>query len=179
MPHFSSTNSAGKEWAQGGPLCFMSPLFCILSSMSSPFTIRKTFLYTLIVSVVLTAALGILLILSGRSEWLEVRVLLTALTVSALSICGLSCGAYLERTSVRALPQIGIALALTAGLLLIVGIWTEPRSDLYWKGTLTLTTLAVAVAHVSLLSLARLGVRFGWLQILNYFFVFGVAATLI
>jgi hypothetical protein len=146
---------------------------------SPPISIRKLFLYSLILSVVLTALLGIFLILSGRSDWLEVRVLLTALTVSALSICGLACGAYLERNSVRLVPLIGIVFALTAGLLLIIGIWSEPHSDTFWKLTLTLTTLAVAFAHISLLSLARLARRFGWLVILNYFFVFGVAALLI
>src|SRR5262249_46369732 len=54
---------------------------------SQPFAVKKAFLYALIASVVLGALLGILTILSGRFGWLEVRVLLTTVTVAGASIC--------------------------------------------------------------------------------------------
>ena len=56
------------------------------------FPVKKAFLYALIGSVVLSALLGIGAILSGRFGWFEIRILLTTITISVASICGLACG---------------------------------------------------------------------------------------
>jgi hypothetical protein len=117
--------------------------------------------------------------LKGTGGWYEVRVFFTTITISAASICGLACGAYLERHERRIIPLSGIVLAPLAALLLITGIWFDPRSDNFWKTTLIIVTFSVAFAHVSLLSMARLANRFRWSVYVSYFFVFGVALMIV
>jgi hypothetical protein len=140
---------------------------------------KKAFLYGLIISVLISAVLGIIVILKGSGGWYEVRVFFTTIIISGTSICGLACGAYLERNEHRLLPLTGIVLALLTAALLIFGIWYDPRSDGFWKTTLVILTLNLACAHLSLLSMARLAKRFSWAPRLNYAVVFALAIMVI
>jgi hypothetical protein len=147
-------------------------------SMSSirSFRIKQFSLYLLIVSVFLSAVLGIWALLSGRDfDWVEVRILLTTVTISGASICGLGCGAFWETGRGRILPIIGIALAITSAVLLITGMWVEVDSEGYWKTAVILTIFAVAAAHLSLLSIARLARQFSWAWIAAYVSILGLA----
>jgi hypothetical protein len=117
--------------------------------------VKRLFLYALIVSVAISAGLGILAILAGNWGWFEIRVLLTTVTISAASICGLGCGAYLAAGGNRAVPLAGIGLAMAAAAQIIVGMWSEIGGEAYWKAAASLSVFAVAFAHLSLLSIAR------------------------
>ncbi len=57
---------------------------------------KKVALWFLIVSVAISAALGILAILTGNFGDFEMRIILTTLTISAASIGALSAGALWE-----------------------------------------------------------------------------------
>jgi hypothetical protein len=141
--------------------------------------VKRTFLYALIASIVLSAGLGILAILAGNWGWLEIRVLLTTVTISAASICGLGCGAYLAVGGHRGLPMTGIALAIGAAALIIFGMWTEVTTEAYWKAAASLSVFAVACGHLSLLSMARLAEQFRWSLVTAYVVIFGVAALIV
>jgi hypothetical protein len=143
-----------------------------------PLSLKKSFLYALIGSVGLSALLGILAIAIGDFGEFEVRVLLTSLTISGASLCGLSCGAALETGRARVLPLSGIALAALAALLVVAGIWSEFRSDLYWKSTATVSILAVACSHMALLLLARLAPQYAWAKWTAGLAVFSVVMIL-
>jgi hypothetical protein len=138
--------------------------------------VKKVFLYSLITSVVLSALLGSIAILRGDMGWVEVRIFFTTLTISAASICGLACGAYLATKRGKNLPLAGICLALISGLLLVAGMWLNPRMEAYWKLAASLSVFAAAFAHLSLLSMARLARRFRWTPAVAYIFILGVAA---
>jgi hypothetical protein len=146
---------------------------------SQPFAVKKAFLYALIASVVLGALLGILTILSGRFGWLEVRVLLTTVTVAGASICGLACGAYLSTKRGKILPLTGIGLTLLAAGMLLAGIWGEIRSDGYWQVAASASVFAIACAHLSLLSMARLADQFLWSLAAAYVVILGVASLIV
>jgi len=150
-----------------------------LSPPQPPIRVKKAFLYTLILSVVLSSILGVIAILGGTGQWFELKILLTTLTISAASICGLACGALLETRRGFALPVAGIIFALLGGLLFIFAIWVEPKSENFWKVAASILTLAVAFAHLSLLSMARLDERFRWAIYASYVFVMGVASLII
>jgi hypothetical protein len=105
-------------------------------------------------------------------------VLLTSLTISGASLCGLSCGAALESGRARALPISGIALAALAALLVIAGIWSEFSFDVYWKSTATVSILAVACSHMALLLLARLAPQHAWAKWTAGLAVFSVVMIL-
>ena len=134
--------------------------------------LKRLFLYTLIASVAFSALMGIGVILFGNFGELEFRVLLTTLTITVTSIAGLACGAYFESGRGRYLPVTGIALAVSAALMVMLIIWDVlDDHSIYIKATLTVTMLAVSASHLSLLSMARLDKRFAWSRIAAFVFV--------
>jgi hypothetical protein len=148
-------------------------------SASQPSEIKKLFLYTLIGSVLLSAVLGILAILSGSWGWLQVRILLTTVIISGASICGLACAAYLATNGGRVLPAIGIVLALAGAATLIAGMWIDVGSAGYWKVAASVSVFAVACGHLALLSMARLADWFWWSLVVAYVVIFGVASLIV
>jgi len=128
--------------------------------------LRRFFLYMLIGSVSLSAVIGIGVILFGDFGEIEIRVLMTTLTVTATSILGLACGAYLESGRGKYLPLAGIVLAVISALMSLLVIWNVlDDSKPFAKSFLTATLLAVACSHLSLLLLARLDRRFSWTRV--------------
>ena len=124
---------------------------------------RKIFLNTLIASVALSAAIGIVVILAGSFGEFEVRVLMTTLTVTATSILGLACGACYEAGRGRRLPLAGIVLSVVSALALFLIIWNVlDDNETYIKTTITLVIGAIVASHLSLLRLARLDGRYAW-----------------
>jgi hypothetical protein len=146
---------------------------------AQPLSLKKGFLYALIGSVSCSALLGIAAILIGDFGEFEIRILLTTLTISAASVCGLSCGAVLEAGRKPLVPVAGIALSLLAAVLIILGIWAESERETYWKATASCGILAVASSHVALLLLARLSPRFAWAQPAAHVAVYFVALIFI
>lgn len=147
-------------------------------SDSDTIPLKKIFLHSLIISVAISAVLGILAILLGDFGELEVKILLTTLTISAASLCGLCCGASIELRGQSVLAVSGIVVASVAAVFVIGGVWIEPNSDAYWKSTITLSIFAVALSHLSLLTLAHLNSRFKWAMPAAYGVVFAVAFLL-
>ena len=140
---------------------------------------KKIALWLLIASVGASAILGIVLVLAGSFSDLQVRIILTTLTISAASICALASGALWESRRKIFLSLPGAILALLAAVLLIVGIWTEARSDRFWKFSVSVSLLAVATAHACLLAMAKLARRFAWTRIVAFVAVYFLAGLFI
>ena len=142
--------------------------------------LRKAFLYTLIASVTVSAILGIVVILFGNFGNLEVRILMTTLTITATSILGLACGAYYETGRGRIMPLAGIALALVAAIMSFLIIWDVlDENETFIKSAGTVLLASLACSHLSLLALARLDKRFAWSRIAAFIVVSMLAALLI
>lgn len=129
--------------------------------------LRRLFLKLLITSVVVSAVIGIVVLLVGNMQGLlEVRVLMTTLTITIVSVFGLACGASIELGRGKYLPIAGIAFSVIAGLMAFLIIWDILDDfETFIKSFLTATLLAAACSHLSLLSLARLDRRFSWTRI--------------
>lgn len=123
---------------------------------------KRIALWFLIASIAASAVLGIITVLAGSFNDLQIRIILTTLTISAASICALASGALWEQRRERFLSLAGAVLALLAAILIIAGIWTEASNKEFWKFTISVSLLAVATAHVCLLALAKLARRFAW-----------------
>ncbi len=143
-----------------------------------PASWKRIFLTALIASISLTAVLGIFAILTGSFGWLEVRILLTTLTVTAVSLCGLACGAVLERNAQHPLAWTGIALTSVTAVLVLIAIWISPKSESFYKSTFCIGIFAIACTHLALLSLARLAPRFFWAMRAAHVIIFSLAAIL-
>lgn len=140
---------------------------------------KKVALWFLIGSVAISAALGIIAILTGNFGDFEIRIILTTLTISGASVGALASGALWEAQGKRELPLLGIVLAVAAALLLITGIWLDTLGVEYWKFTASTGVLAAATAHACLLSLAKLAPRFAWTRLLTLAAVYALAALVI
>jgi hypothetical protein len=125
--------------------------------------LKRTFLYTLIASIALSALIGIVVILFGNFGELETKILLTTLTVSYASILGLACGAFLETKRGKTLPVTGIMMAIASAIFWIILIWYGTiQEKLFIKLLFSTTLLAVSCSHLSLISIARLDKKFLW-----------------
>ena len=140
---------------------------------------KKIALWFLIASVGASAVLGIIIVLAGSFSELQIRIILTTLTISAASICALASGALWESKRKKFLPLVGVMLALLTAVLVIFGIWTEDRSNEFWKFTVSVSLVAVATAHACLLALAKLARRFVWARIAAFVAVYFLAGSFI
>jgi hypothetical protein len=134
--------------------------------MTERIDLRRIFLISLIASVATSAVIGIGVLLLGNFGSVEVRVLMTTMVITIVSVLGLACGAYIEIRGGKLVPFAGIALSVIAGLMSAFIIWDILDDDEFFiKSFLTATLLAAACSHLSLLSLARLDQRFSWTRI--------------
>jgi hypothetical protein len=148
---------------------------------------KRTFLYLLVASISLSALIGFWAILSGDFGEFQARVLGTTLTIVGTSVLGLSCGAYLEsprskNTPLSAFPLIGIILAILAALTAVYLIWFDtrgyPQTEAMFKFFGVTTIFAFSLAHLSLLSLARLVKKFQWAMTVAYVSILALASIL-
>lgn len=112
----------------------------------------------------LTALIAIISVLSGEFGKLQEKVLATCFTVSAASICSMSCAAFIEKSRHVKLGLAGICLSIISSVLVIVGLWPEIDGDAYWKTTATLAVAAIALAYTFLLLLPDLDDKRKWVQ---------------
>jgi hypothetical protein len=140
--------------------------------------LKRAFLYSLVMSVILAAVLGITLVL--RNQWgeFEIRVILTTLTVAAASVGGLACDISRARKGWNLLPAAGLILTAIAVVLVLVGVWSDRQANWYWKTTVCFSVFAIAAAHACLLSVARLPRRFSWVLMVAYQIIFGLATLI-
>ena len=144
--------------------------------MSAPSRFKQPLLYALIVSILMGAVLGIVLILRNTWGWLEVRVMLTTLVIAVGSLAGLACE-FSRRPIGRNLAAIsGLVLIALSTLLWLFCIWGEPNDEWFWK---SVSILALANVHVCLLSNARLASRFRWVYLVTVQIVCGLAFLLL
>jgi hypothetical protein len=142
--------------------------------------LRKFFLYSLIISVIVSALLGIGVVLFGNFGDLEIRVLMTTFTITCTSILGLACGAYLESGRGKLMPYAGIVLSIAAAALCLFLIWQRGTySETVGKLAITFSMLATACALLSLVGIARLDARFRWSYYLNHMAVWSLSAILL
>lgn len=140
---------------------------------------KRIALWFLIASVSASALLGIVIVLAGNFSDLEVRIVVTTLTISATSICALAAGALWETGRKKPLSFAGMILALLAALLIIAGIWVKTSNEEYWKFSASAGLLAVATAHACLISLAMLAKSFAWARAVSFVAAYALALEII
>lgn len=141
--------------------------------------IKKTFLYTLIGSITVSALLGIWAILAGEFGEFQAKILGTTLTIVGTSLLGLACGAFWEsprasESGLEIIPIAGIILAFVAAITVLVMIWWQ--IDNIWKIGAVSGIFAFSLAQLSLLSLANLSEKFKGILTIAYLVILGLAA---
>lgn len=126
--------------------------------------LRKGFLKLFLGFLGITALVAIISVISGELGRLQVKILITCFTISAASISGMACAAFIERRQFSWPGLLGIALAVLSAILVITGVWMESGDEMYWKVTATIITLAIGTAHGFLLNLPDLDKMSHWVQ---------------
>jgi hypothetical protein len=132
--------------------------------MTNEFSIKRTFLYTVIAALVLSALMGIYVLLSGEFRETEGRILGTTLVVSLFSMLSLACAAAHEKGECHwPLSIPGLALGAGGLVFYILAIWLD-----WWRFQTASQWLAIlgifsfSFAQASVLSLARLRRQVHW-----------------
>lgn len=93
------------------------------------------------------------------------KIILTTLTISGASICGMACFAFIEKRGLAPLGLLGVACAVIAAAMGILAIWNaENIGATYGKITFTFIIAAAALAHIFLLHIPTLPPTSRWNQ---------------
>ena len=112
----------------------------------------------------LTALIAVISVLTGTFGKLQGQILGTSGTISAASICLMSCAAFIDRKKHVKVGLLGVVLSVSAAILVIGAIWSEIQNDVAEKIMITLIVSAVAFAYAFLLVLPELDDRHKWVQ---------------
>ena len=126
--------------------------------------LKRFALKSFLLFLAFTALVAIISVLTGSFGEVQLRILLTSLTISTASMCAMSCAAFIERKDRTILGTAGIICSVAAALVIIFGIWFEPSEDTFWKLSITLVIAAAAFAHTFLLLLPLLDMNYRWTQ---------------
>lgn len=126
--------------------------------------LRTAFLWTMIGSLTLAAALGVLAIIFDSFGSTSEKILVTSLLMGAFSMTALGCAIVLDRHRRKVISWLGISMSIAALLHWSFMIWFEPWSwsggyrlqELLMKIGATFTIIAIWSPHLGLLSLLRL-----------------------
>jgi hypothetical protein len=124
---------------------------------------RRLGLGIFFVSIAVNAALGIYAVLAPDFGETQGKILGTSLCVTGAVVLALACEPAWERRLLGPIPHAGAVLGAIGFTFAIVGIWTEPESEVWAKAMGSIFTLAVAGVAGSLLALARLAPRHRWI----------------
>jgi hypothetical protein len=130
---------------------------------------RAYALRALIGSIALSSLTGIYILIVGGDGDFNGKVLVTALSLSGLSLLVMACGAGLEQGKLGPLPYVGSAAAVTAFLLLMIVIWGIGNQRVWSQNALGISIIGAAIALACLLSIPDLAPRFRWVRAIGFF----------
>jgi len=140
--------------------------------------VRRFGLATFFLSIAVNAALGIYAVLAPDFGETQEKILGTSLCVTGAAVLALACEPTWERRLLGPVPPLGAVLGAVGFTLAIAGIWTESGSETLGKTMGTIFTLAAAGAVASLLALAQLAPRHGWIFTMTLALL-GLGATMV
>ena len=115
--------------------------------MEQNFNFKKTFLLTMIISLSISALIGIFVFLFGDFGETEARLLLTTLTIGGYSLTGLCCSVLYEKRKFTSLALSGIIISIIGFLFTVLVIWEAIDLDDSWKALIIFIVLAASTAH--------------------------------
>lgn len=131
--------------------------------------LKQYCLYSLIGFLSLSAIVAIVSLLGGSFGELQIKIILSTLTVACTSICGMACSAFLEKRGHWPIASAGMLLAVVAALTILTGLWAELDGMNYWRCAISLAVLAVACAHCLLLWIPELARAHRWSRLVLTF----------
>lgn len=115
---------------------------------------RKLILRIIVGSLVVTALLGVIVILTGSFGELTGKVLLTTVLVDVASIVGLCCAGQPSSVGHRYIQKLGLGASVLFLAVALIITWVELPENLgefIWRILAVAAILAVSSAHASLI----------------------------
>lgn len=123
--------------------------------MEQKFNFKKIFLVTMIISLSVSALIGIFVFLFGDFKETEFRMLTTTLAIGGYSLTGLCCSALYEKRKFTSLALFGMIISVIGFFYTVLVIWKAIGIEDSWKALIIFVILAFSTAHSSLLLLIK------------------------
>jgi len=125
--------------------------------MEQNFNFKKIFLITMIISLSISALIGVFVFLFGNFGETEFRLLMTTLTIGGYSLTGLCCSVLYEKRKFAPLALFGIVISVIGFIYTILLIWEfiDFWDEDSWKALIIFLVLAFSTAHSCLLLLIK------------------------
>lgn len=117
--------------------------------------LKKIFLITMIISLSISALIGIIIFLLGSFGGIQTKILLTTLTIGGFSLAGLCSSVIYDKERAKIFALIGMITSFIGFLVVTLVIWELFRLDNFWRIGLTLILFSFTFSHVSLLLLIK------------------------
>lgn len=151
------------------------------------FNFKKSFLMTMIISLTISAFIGIIIFLFGSFGDTEFRILLTTLSLAGFSLAGLCCSLLYEKRKYIKFSMFAIGSIILGFLFSILLIWEFVyffrwglELTIWAELFLTLLVLSFSFAHMSLILLINVKKKLDkYLLYLTLLFIAIVASMLI
>ena len=117
---------------------------------------KKIVLKVLIITFVISAMLGIFVVLSGIWNNVTEKVLLSTAAIFCFGLPGLICSACYDKIESKQIPIIGMTTCIASCIYLLFLIWfflAADVSDFVWQAVWACITMSASFGHVSLLLL--------------------------
>lgn len=115
---------------------------------------NKYFIYGLIISLVIAGLLGIGVLLSGKFDELQIRILFTTLAFTVYSIIGLCCNSIVE-SKYSIFGKIGLGFTFIGLLYAVITTWATPKAGEFLQFRFSLLVIALCFAHCSIMLLVK------------------------
>lgn len=114
--------------------------------------IKRYLLLSLIVSLVMSAFVGIAIFLFGTFNELQGKLLLTTLSIGIFSLTGLANSSLLNKRNYAVCGYISLLISTIGFLMTLNLIWFNFEADTnVWRFAIDSIVLSLATAHISLL----------------------------
>ena len=140
--------------------------------------LKKIFLISLIISLSISALAGIIIFLIGNFGEIEIRILLTTLTIGGFSLIGLGFSSLYESKKLPLFSISGLILTVLSFITAILEIWDISPFNT-WKATLIFIILGASFLQASLILLAKSDKFIVDVSVLSTMFFISVVAILL
>jgi hypothetical protein len=128
--------------------------------MESSDLLKNIFLGTILTALILGALIGISIFIFGEFGDVEIRILITTLSLGGFSLTGLCCSTIYDYPSFHTLSLSGIAVSVLSFIVSLAGIWELSTSEWTFGVVFSLVILSVTFAHISLMMPAEAGTNY-------------------
>jgi len=116
---------------------------------------KKIFLITMIFSLIISALIGISVFLFGKFGEIEMKLLLTTLTIGGFSLTGLCSSTLYYKNKYLFFSKTGMIMAVVGFIISTCTIWEILNLTNIWKWIIISIILSMSISHSSLLLLIQ------------------------